>query len=334
MLHSSAPARRAVGIAVLVVALQALMVTAFAWPATDIAPRDLPVVVAGPAPAAEAFAKRLGEAEPGAFEVTTVTDATIADQRLRDRDAYGAFLLGPDGLAAVHLASAASPVAAQLLGQVAQVAGQGRRVPVADVVPAAPGDPRGIGLATALLPLVLTSLVAGLLLALAVRGRWARALGVVAYAGLAGLAVTAIIQYGLDALPGDFLANAAVVALLALAMGAAVTGLGAVLGTAGIGLAVLLVLFVGNPLSGLTSAAEMLPQPWGAIGQLLPPGAGGTLLRSVASFDGAGAALPAWVLGAWAGGGLLLAVATASSRLRLAVGRRGSVPPTRLHQPV
>jgi hypothetical protein len=158
------------------------------------------------------------------------------------------------------------------------------------------------------------------LLAVAVGGRAARLLGLVAYAVLAGLAVTAIVQYWLGALPGDYLANAAVVGLLALAMAAAVAGLGTLLGAGGIVLAVLVVFLLGNPLSGLTSAPELLPQPWGAVGQLLPPGASGTLLRSVAFFDGAGAATPAWVLGAWAAGGLLLAAATAGSRLRLPAG--------------
>jgi hypothetical protein len=316
MSHGAAPLRRALGVAVVVVALQAIMVAAFAWPAANLEPRDLPVAVAGPAPASRAFAARLAQVRPGAFEVTAVPDAAAADRLLRDRQAYGAFLLGPDGLAGLHLASAASPTVAQALTQVAQAAGQGRAVPVQDVVPAAAGDPRGAALASALLPLILTSLVAGALLAVAVAGRAARLLGVLAYAALAGLAATAIVQWWLDALPGDYLANAAVVALAALAMAAAAAGLGTVLGAGGVVLAVLAVFLLGNPLSGLTSAPELLPQPWGVVGQFLPPGAGGSLLRSVAFFDGAGAAVPAWVLAAWAGAGLLLAAATKTSRLR------------------
>ena len=316
MPRSASSLPRALGVAVVVVALQALMVAAFAWPAANLEPRDLPVVVAGPAPAAEAFAARLAEARPGAFEVATAPDAAAADRLLLDRKAYGAFLLGPDGLAGLHLASAASPTVAQALTQVALAAGQGRAVPVQNVVPAAAGDPRGAALASALLPLILTSLVAGALLAFAVAGRAARVLGVLAYAALAGLAATAIVQWWLDALPGDYLANAAVVALAALAMAAAAAGLGTVLGAGGIVLAALAVFLLGNPLSGLTSAPELLPQPWGTVGQFLPPGAGGSLLRSVAFFDGAGAAAPAWVLAAWAGAGLLLAAATKASRLR------------------
>jgi hypothetical protein len=324
--RSTSPIVRAVAVGAAVVAVQALMIAAFAWPATKLEPRDLPVVVAGPAPAARAFAGRLAAIQPAAFEVTTVPDAATADQRLRDRDAYAAFVLGPGGLAGLHVASAASPTVAQALTQLAQTAAQGRTVTVTDVVPTHPGDPRGAGLAAALLPLVLTSVAAGVVLTIAVGSRWPRVLGLVAYAVLAGLVATAVGQYGLDALPGDYVANAAVVALLALAMAAAVAGLGATLGAGGVVLAVLLVFLLGNPLSGLTSAPELLPQPWGALGQLLPPGAGGTLLRSVAFFDGAGGATAAWVLGAWAGGGLLLAAVTGRSRLRLPVQRRSHGP--------
>src|SRR6266540_5676453 len=89
-------------------------------------------------------------------------------------------------------------------------------------------------------------------------------------------------------------------------MAAAVAGLGTLLGAGGVVLAALAVFLLGNPLSGLTSAPELLPQPWGAVGQFLPPGAGGTLLRSVAYFDGAAAATPAWTLAAYALVGLAL----------------------------
>jgi hypothetical protein len=83
----------------------------------------------------------------------------------------------------------------------------------------------------------------------------------------------------------------------------------------------------------LTSAPEMLPQPWGVVGQFLPPGAGGTLLRSVAFFDGAGAAVPGWVLAAWAGVGLVLAAATEASRLRLPAGAHAREPAAPLRNP-
>ncbi len=56
----------------------------------------------------------------------------------------------------------------------------------------------------------------------------------------------------------------------------------------------------------MAAAPELLPEPWGAVGQLLPPGAGVSLVRSAAFFDGAGTAAPLWTLVAWAVVGLVL----------------------------
>jgi hypothetical protein len=297
--------RRAIAIAVLVVAAQALLVALFAWPAINTAPRDLPVVVAGPPPAAAALSQRLNTARPGAFAVTTVTDQAAADAALRDRRAYAAFILRPDG-PTLHVASAAAPAVAQLLAQQAQALGDGAPLPVVDVVPADADDPRGAGFAAGFLPLVLTSMAAGILLAATVGSRRIRLAGIGIFAALAGLAGGAVLQYWLDALPGAYLASAAVIGLIALAVCATVTGLGALFGGAGIGLGVVLVFVLGNPLSAVASAPELLPQPWGQLGQLLPPGAGATLLRSTTYFDGAGGTAAAWTLAAWAASGLAL----------------------------
>ena len=67
-------------------------------------------------------------------------------------------------------------------------------------------------------------------------------------------------------------------------------------------------MLVGNPFSGMTSAPELLPTGWSTLGQLLPPGATGTLLRSVAFFDGAGGTRALWILVGWVVLGLALAV--------------------------
>ena len=72
-------------------------------------------------------------------------------------------------------------------------------------------------------------------------------------------------------------------------------------------------MLIGNPLSGLTSAPEMLPAGWGTLGQLLPQGATATLLRSTAHFGGAGAESAILVLSCWAAVGTVL-MATAALR--------------------
>jgi hypothetical protein len=286
-----------------VVLLQALLVMWFAWPAKNTAPRDLPVVVAGPAPAATAVAERLRKERPGAFDIGIVTDAAAADQALRDRTGYAAFVLGPagdPGALSLHVASAASPTVATLLTQAVQQLGGGRPVPVVDVVAAPADDARGAGFSSAFLPLLLTSLAAGVALLYVVRSHGARLIGLLTYGVLAGV-VAAGMMHGLGLLTGSYLAAAGTIALLALAISAAVSGLGAALG-------VLAVFFFGNPISGLASAPELLPKPWGTVGQMLPPGAGASLLRSAAFFDGAGSTRPLWVLTVWSLGGILLTI--------------------------
>ena len=58
-------------------------------------------------------------------------------------------------------------------------------------------------------------------------------------------------------------------------------------------------MMLGNPLSVTTSAPEMLPGWSGQLGQFLPPGAAGHLLRSTAFFDGHDATQSVLVLVVW-----------------------------------
>ena len=305
----SAPKRPPVpAVIAVIVAVQALLMLWFAWPAQKAEPRDLPVVVAGPQQAAGALATKLQAARPGAFEVSTVADAAAADRMLRERDAYGAFVVGPNGVS-VRVASAASPAVSTALSQVGASLGQaGTPVTVVDVVPTGAEDPRGAGFAGAFLPLILTSIAAGAVIALLLGTLGGRLGALVGYAVGAGLLAAAVMHWT-GVLGGSYLAGASAVALFTGAIAATVAGLAAVLGRAGIALGAVLVFVVGNPLSGLAAAPELLPQPWGQIGQLLPPGAGATLLRSAAFFDWAGAGQSVLVLSTYLVLGLALVVA-------------------------
>ena len=62
------------------------------------------------------------------------------------------------------------------------------------------------------------------------------------------------------------------------------------------------------PLASAATPVEFLPEPWGAVGQWFPPGAGATLLRDLSYFPGADASFPWLVLGVWAIAGLVLAL--------------------------
>jgi hypothetical protein len=153
---------------------------------------------------------------------------------------------------------------------------------------------------------VIAGLAGAVVLSLRVGGAGRRVAAALALAVVAGASITAVLQPWLGILDGSFLANAGVVALGISAVVLPILGLVALLGPAGIGLGAAVMMLLGNPLSGAATAPEMLPSGWGTFGQLLPPGATGSLLRSVAFFDGAAAGAPLAVLGSWAAAGLLL----------------------------
>ncbi|OQD54046.1 hypothetical protein BM536_018210 [Streptomyces phaeoluteigriseus] len=301
---TSPPARRVIAVVVLVPLLAGLALWAFAWPAARTAPRDLPLGVAGPPAATAGIEERLSRQE-GAFEIHRYADAAAARAAVEDRTVYGAVVVtarGPELLTA----SAASPVVAQLLQQAVtgQAAADEGQVRIVDVVAAPAADPRGAALNASVLPLAIAGIAAGAAVTLlGLRGVRA-ALALVGAAALVGVVAAALADSWLGVLTGDWWAEAATLVLSTLAVGASVAGCAALLGPAGIGAMAFLVMFLGNPFSGAASAPQMLPEPAGAIGQWLPPGAGSTLLRSVAFFDGAAATGPALTLTWWAALGL------------------------------
>ncbi|MFE6889321.1 ABC transporter permease [Streptomyces sp. NPDC057694] len=324
--------RKSAATILLVPLLAALALWAFAWPATRTAPRDLPLGVAGP-PAATAPLARQLDARKGSFEIHRYADEAAARAAIEDRAVYGAVVVTPGG-PKLLTASAASPVVAQLLEQaVTAQAPAGTKVTTVDVVPAPAADPRGSALSSSVLPLAIAGVAGGSVVTL-FRLRGVRAaLTLVLASAVVGIAAAALADSWLGVLTGDWWAQAGVLGLSSLAVGATVAGLAALIGPAGIGVGALLMVLLGNPFSGVASAPQLLPEPVGSLGQLLPPGAGGTLLRSVAYFDGARAGAPAITLAAWAGLGLL-AVLLGGLRARREPARQEPSAAARTPQPV
>ncbi|MET8871606.1 hypothetical protein [Nocardia sp. NPDC004604] len=289
--------QRALAVGVGAALLQALMLIAFAWPAAHIAPRDLPIAVSGPQSAM--VADKLAQHDPDAFDITNPADEAAARDAIENRDVYGAIITG-GGAPRVLVASGASPVVAQQLTAIAQQLSGAPAAAVEDVVAADPDDPRGTAFGAMVLPLVMSGIAAGVLLSLLIPTVGGKAIGLVTFGIAGGLLSIVIIQTWMSVVPGPYLTLAAVAGLVSFAVSGAVVGLATAVGRAGIGIAALVMLLVGNPFSAATSAPELLPQPWGAVGQLLPPGAAASLLRSVAFFDGAAATKPLVVLIIWA----------------------------------
>lgn len=289
--------QRALAVGLGAALLQALMLIAFAWPAANIAPRDLPIAVSGPQ--AAMVADKLAQHDPDAFDITNPADEAAARAAIENRDVYGAIITG-GGAPRVLIASGASPVVAQQLTAIAQQLSGAPATPVEDVVAADPDDPRGSAFGAMVLPLVMSGIAAGVVLSLLIPSIGGKAIGLFIFGIAGGLLSIVIIQGWMSVVPGPYLTLAAVAGLVSFAVSGAVVGLAAAFGRAGIGVAALTMLLVGNPFSAATSAPELLPQPWGTIGQFLPPGAAASLLRSVAFFDGAGATKPLVVLIIWA----------------------------------
>ncbi|WP_086839405.1 hypothetical protein [Amycolatopsis kentuckyensis] len=296
---------------VLLTAITGVLLTAFAWPSVRSSVHDVPIAVAGPATAVKQVSATLGQRLPGAFVITEVAGTAAAERLIRDREVYGAIDVS-SGAPQVIIASAASGAIAQTLNGVATALGQAQARPasaIRDLAALPAADPRGAGLAAGALPLVMAGLLAALLLTRLVRGTARRVTGALAFAVTGGLAAAAILQFWLGSLNGTYWANSSVIALTVAATSLSILGLEALLGSVGFGLGAVAMMLIGNPLSGVSTAPEMLPGWSGALGRLLPPGAGGQLLRSTAFFEGHGAAFPTVVLVTWLALGLLLCVA-------------------------
>lgn len=321
----------------LVVGLTALicaMLALFAWPAANSAPRDLPIVIAGPHAETGPLTERLVIQQPSAYAIQLAPTRAEAVRSITEHKAYGALVASADGVE-VLTASARSSSVAQLLDQVgAQAAAAAHRpLHMTDVVPAPADDPHGTGITSAVLPSVLAGLACASLSTVLIRRRGDRTLVAAGFSIVGGLAMAGVLQGWIGSLEGQFIANAAVLALTLGAISMTVLGLESLLGTRGLAVGAVLTMLVGNALSAAASAPEMLPVGWGALGQLLPAGAANTALRSVAFFDGNGSSRSLVVLGCWLAFGLALQVGAARLRRRPAAGASapGDTGVTELH---
>jgi len=296
-----------------------LAVLAFAWPAGRIAPRNLPVGIVGTSPAGQQAVAGLHSARPGGFNLHRYADESAARTAINDRTVYGAFIVNPSGITVLE-ASAASPTVAQLLTAAGQqlatqatehAAGSGHpdmvvRAKTVDLVPISSDDPRGVVLSSALLPLTICSILIASAIAVlfGFRPAWRQGVALTAVSAVAAAGVYLIAQSFLGALPNQHWATWGVIGLTVLAISATTAGLFSLIGIAGLAVSAALMVFIGNPTSGVTSAPDLLPESVHHLGQWLPPGAGANLLRSTSYFGGNGAGSHLTVILLWIAFGL------------------------------
>lgn len=288
-----------------------VFVAAFVLPVHDPKANGLPIAVAGPMTQARPLLTPLGD-----VKIIHAADAQAARRAVRHRDAYGAIVVA--SRAAIDVASGASFVVATMLRQDAARAGV-PLVHIHDLAPLPAGDPRGSVLNLVVLALLITSITGAALGVLHMPhltlGKREASVATVALLAASG---TAAILKALNALPGPFFAEVALLALTIFTVALITGGLIRHRKPVGTTIAFFLFLVLANPSSGLATAPDLLPTPWKQLGGLMPPGAIGQALHGIAYFGGARILGPVLVVVAWAS----LAVA-----LNLLADRRASARP-------
>jgi hypothetical protein len=301
------PWRQLLIVSLVAPAVIVLAVMAFVWPAARTQPRALPVGLVGTGAVAEKIAQNLGH---GAFDLGAYSDDADARTAIEDREVDGAFEVAP-GNFTVLTATAASPAVAQLLTALAQQMTAGTQpVTAIDVAPTARTDARSAVFTSMMSPLVLGGEILAVIVAVLIGFRPARRqlLALFAVSGVTGLGIYLVVQGYLGALPGNRLSDWGALSLTLFALSATTAGLATLVGPAGVAVGAALMVFVGNPFSGISSAPELLPTAVARLGQLMPPGAGSNLLRSTAYFGGHGAAIHVVVLAAWSVFGIVAVI--------------------------
>ncbi|MFF8027439.1 ABC transporter permease [Streptomyces sp. NPDC007896] len=246
----------------------------------------------------------LARAVPDGFTLETYPDESAARRAVQDRSVYAAYLGKGDLLYGSANGAAVTATVTTAFGSVARA--EHHRLSVEDVAPASAGDTRGLSVFYAAFGLVLAGYLFGMTtyqLAPRLQYRWRMAS--LALFGVAGGVLVAVIagSTGFGALPGPFLPLALVVALMGAAVGATTMVLLRLFGSAGVSLASILLLILGNSSSGGIMPAAYLPAWLRPLSEILPVGVGVRAMQGLSRFQDDGLTralviLPLWVLGA------------------------------------
>ncbi|MFJ8826882.1 hypothetical protein ACIREE_34560 [Streptomyces sp. NPDC102467] len=305
--------------------LIAAMLCAFALPSLHSGPHHVPIGVTGPGQTAEAVKEKVDGPE---WDVRLYKTPDAVETAVKAGDISGGLAITAQSVD-VYTATAGGPSATSALTALGDgVAEQNKtQASVHDVVPFTDEDPRGAGLTSALMPMIFGGIFPALILGNVFpghRGLRVRLAGALIFSAVAGAAVAAVLQFGTHSIDGSYGLTALGVMLGMAALSTILLGLQARFGMVGFAFGGALMMLLGNPLSGLATGPHWLPDGWATVGQLLPPGASGSLLRANAFFDGAGGGLPGLVLMVWVVIGVGLAL-LADRRGRRSTGPRSKV---------
>ncbi|WP_394297782.1 ABC transporter permease [Streptomyces griseus] len=287
-------------------------------------PHKVPITLVAPSAVERELVARLDALPGDPLQVTPVESRAQARARLLDRRTDAALVVDPASRAdTLIVASAGGPsattAAVEILQEVARA--QDRTIVVRDIRPPAAGDSRGLSSFYIVLSWTIGGYLAASALNMAagskkptLRRTLVRLAAMLPYGFVSGIGGAIIVGPVLDCLPGAFWELVGIGTLVVFASGAVGVALQSVAGTVGLGLTILIFTILGNPSSGGVYPASLLPPFWSAIGQALPPGAGTTVVRNTVYFDGNATTGALWILGAWAFGGVVVAILAAALR--------------------
>lgn len=296
-----------------VLGLMIAFITSYTGAFHQPAPTDVPLAVVAPAPADGQLVEKLDRLPGSPLDPRAVTSEREALHQIKDRTIDGALIVDPRGTTdRLLVASGGGASLSQAVELVVRAAEKSERrtVRTVDVVPADQDDARSLSSFYLVVGWCVGGYLCAAILAISAGARPSnghraviRLAALAVYAIAAGLAGAIIVGPVLGALPGTFLGLWGLGALVVFAVGATTLACQALLGIIGIGLAILLIVILGNPSAGGAYPYPLLPPFWRAIGPALPPGAGTWAGRSLAYFRGDAVTGPLLVLSAWAVGG-------------------------------
>jgi hypothetical protein len=300
------------GVGLLQLAFIASYIGAFHHPV----PHRVPVAVVAPASAAPRVVRELSSLAGRPLTATAVSSPAAGLTRLRDRTSYGVLEVSPASKTdRLVEASASGPSAAAAVTAVlkAAEAREGRRLTVTDIRPPAAGDHDGLSAFYLVIGWMVGGYLVASILGVSVGARPAnlnragiRLAAIALYAAVTGLGGALIVGPWLHALPAHTLGLWGLGALVVFAAGAFTTALMVIAGTIGIGLAILVFVVLGNPSAGGAYAWPLLPGFWREIGPWLPTGAGTSAVRGIAYFGGANITTDLLVVAGYAAAGLVV----------------------------
>jgi hypothetical protein len=288
--------------ALVAVAIGALLIVVYlaAFPAAE--PHDLSVGVVGPDSDVAELEAALDRDQPGLLHLEQLPSAAAAERAVTSGDVYAALVLdGPSPqllVAGAHGQSVTQDLT-DALGPVA--AGAGGELMVSDVAPLAEGDSRGRAIDHTAFGVVLGGFLFGITsyqVAPQLRLRL-RLLSAGLFAGVAGLVGAWLSVSAFDAVPARFWTVTGLVALLALACGAASALALRLLGAVGTFVATAVLLTVGAATSTGSFPAEYLPGWLAPLADVLPPGVAVQALRGAAYLSGHAVPRGVVVLALW-----------------------------------